>query len=113
MTVYVAGVANESGTVNGPLSLQQSKKIKALLKKYFLGSGMVTFNRGHSYCSAFVRRGDKVVYMSVLDYRADAYQRFYVRTAKDEKDYTGGTNHWGYGFDTIPIRMNELLNGTY
>jgi hypothetical protein len=106
-SIYVHGVGNESGTTNGPLSKRQTTKIHNLLKRYFMHA-TITFNRMHYECSAFVRRGSKVVYMCTCDYRGGS-QSFYFRTAKDEHDFTGGPNHWGEGFDTIPNRINELL----
>jgi len=111
-SVYVSGVQSESGTINGPLSLQQSKNIKALLKRSF-PSAQITFNKGHYYCSAFVRIDSVVVYLMTSDYRGTnkdtASLSFIVRLAKDEKDYTGGVNNWGRGFENIPKMISKFF----
>jgi hypothetical protein len=99
MSIFV-DMEGESGSSNGPKSDLQTKRIKAALKKEF-PDATITFNKGHYYCSAFVRFSpDRVVYMSTSDYRHFP-QQFIVRTAKDEKDYTGGYNNPGEGFDRL------------
>ena len=64
-------------------------------KKYEL----LGFSRGHFECSGFVKRGitQKFAYFSISDVRhfPDAwFNNILVRTAKNEKDYTGGSNNY-------------------
>lgn len=56
---------------------------------------IVNFNVGHFYVSGFIRRYDgSFSYFSISDVRFFPDARVLVRTAKHEKDYTGGTNHY-------------------
>lgn len=58
---------------------------------------VVSFSRGHFECTAFFRNiaTGKFVYVSISDIRFfsnEWYNNILVRTAKHEKDYTGGSN---------------------
>lgn len=71
---------------------------------------VVSFNRGHFYLSGFVKNKEtgKLVYFSTDDVRGSGgwYNSILVRTAKHDKDFTGGSNnqtHW-------PNLKNALLN---
>ena len=100
--------APTSNSVNSPESLAASAAIRRYLKKSLPGA-TVTHSTGHFYCSGFVRRGQAVVYYMSGDYRGCAFGP-YVRTAKDEKDYTGGANvpcTW----DNIAANIDGLLKG--
>jgi hypothetical protein len=66
--------------------------IKSLLPE---GMELVSWNRGHFYCSGFIRKGDKFVYFDTGDVRGlsnDWHDNILVRTARSDKDYTGGPN---------------------
>lgn len=97
----------ETGSTNGPKSNLQSKRIHDALKIAFPDS-KITFNKGHYYCSAFIRFSEtNVVYMMTSDYRYFPEQ-FIVRTAKDEKDYSGGYNNNGVGFDNLIFLIKRV-----
>ena len=57
---------------------------------------------GHYFISGFFRKNEKWAYFSFdecrnspLDFTAkDCWKGFLMRTAKNSKDYTGGTNHY-------------------
>lgn len=57
---------------------------------------------GHYFISGFFRKNEKWAYFSFdecrnspLDFTAkDCWKGFLLRTAKNSKDYTGGTNHY-------------------
>lgn len=107
--IYVEGVEHETGITNGPLSNLQSHRINRAIRKAF-PEAMIFFSKGHYYCSCFLRfPEDKVVYVSTSDYRHFP-QQFYVRTAKHEKDYTGGMNHNYAGFEKIPDAIREVCS---
>lgn len=56
-------------------------------------SDLIGWNKGHFYVSGFIQRGGKYVYFSIMDVRgSDWYNRIMIRTAKNEKDFTGGNN---------------------
>jgi hypothetical protein len=51
----------------------------------------------HFDASGFVQRGEKFVYFSVSDIRFwqdQWYKHILIRTAKSERDYTGGSNNY-------------------
>jgi hypothetical protein len=59
------------------------------------GWELVNFNTGHYYCSWFIKNGDKYVYCSFSDVRyfsTSWYKLILYRVAKNERDYTGGSN---------------------
>jgi len=73
-----------------------------LFKKYIKnnlpnGAELVEFSGGHYICSGFVKRGEKFVYFSVSDvrhFKNSWMTNILIRTAKHEKDYTGGSNNF-------------------
>ena len=82
---------------------------KHIQKNLPVGSNLVAFSKGHYYVSGFVERGDKFVYFSVPDVRffpGEWYNNILVRTAKHEKDYTGGSN----GSTTLEFFSVKVLN---
>jgi hypothetical protein len=101
----------ETGVTNGPQSNLQSRRILGAIKKAFPNCQII-FNKGHYYCSCFVRfpfpfPEGKWVYMMTSDYRYFP-ESFIVRTAKDEKDYTGGVNNNYTGFENIISAIKKL-----
>lgn len=59
------------------------------------GAELVSFSKGHFEVYGFIKREDKYVYFSISDIRhfSDGwYNDILIRTANDEKDYTGGSN---------------------
>ena len=71
---------------------------------------LVNFNRGHFYCSGFIKRDEKFVYFSISDVRGnESWKNFLVRTAKHDKDYTGGSNDWT-SLENFTSKVEKLLN---
>ncbi len=73
---------------------------------------LVTYSRGHFYISGFLKSKDtgKFIYFSISDVRAfsnEWYNQILVRTAKDEKDYTGGINNFT-SLENLLIACNKL-----
>lgn len=88
------------------------RKLKNALKKDALAMGFtdVTLTKGHYYLSGFLNRDDQYVYYSFSVERGetptyldknDCMHAFLYRTAKDDKDFSGGANHF--------CRLSELL----
>jgi hypothetical protein len=78
--------------------------VKRLLKGFD-----IQISVGHFYVSGFVSQGDKHVYFSVSDVRHfsdDWYNHVLVRTAKDTKDYHGGSNN----YTTLPQLRQAVEN---
>ena len=89
-----------------------------------IGAEVVNYSKGHYDVSGFIKRGDNYVYFS-YDNGLSSKGRTYVslkdndnngfmcplliRTAKHEKDFTGGTNNYA-AFDRCEILIDRLLN---
>lgn len=59
-----------------------------------LGYKIVKYNKGYNYRSAFATdQRNSMFYFSIEDLR-DNSPRLMYRTARDTKDYTGGSNQW-------------------
>ena len=87
-----------------------------------LGAEVVNPLYGHYDMSGFIKRGDKYVYFSYsnLDrtkvllkdtslYSNGGYAPLLIRTAKHERDFTGGANNYA-AFDRCEILIDRLLN---
>jgi hypothetical protein len=86
------------------------KKFYSTFKKEFakelksIGAENIVFSRGHFYISGFFTINDQPYYFSISDVRGMDYSIKYnpdsctskllYRTAKDYKDYLGGSNHF-------------------
>lgn len=74
-----------------------SLQMKKHLAKTLTGYELVSYSRGHFYFSAFLKNKEtgKLVYVSCSDVRyfRDSWNDdLLIRTAKHDKDYTGGSN---------------------
>ena len=62
-------------------------------------------NNGHYYISGFFTVGEQVYYINFSDVRYNnGSTTLLIRTAKDYKDFTGGTNHY------IEIKDEMFIN---
>ena len=59
-----------------------------------IGATLTDFNTGYFYVSGFFRKDGKCYYFSLSDVRHFANSDLLYRTAKDEKDFTGGHNQY-------------------
>jgi hypothetical protein len=65
---------------------------KELIKK---NCTITAFSTGHYYVSGFFRNADGLCfYFSISDVRYFGFGQMLYRTARDEKDYTGGRNRY-------------------
>jgi hypothetical protein len=70
----------------------------------------IKFSNGHYYFSGFATKNNKVIYFSIPDVRygwASDGLNLLIRTAKDYKDYTGGSNNYS---SLIVKDIQELSN---
>src|ERR1035437_5454311 len=95
-----AGFESSSGKT--PEFMSFSRKFKNAIKKELatIGAELTAYNVGHFYVSGFFRinsmGGESCYYFSLSDVRSkfgNEFQMLY-RTAKDEKDFTGGGNQY-------------------
>lgn len=73
---------------------------------------LISFNRGHFYCSGFFKNKatNKYAYFSTSDvrfFKNEWYNRLLVRTAKHDKDFSGGANHT-YMLDQLAEAISQL-----
>ncbi len=86
--------------------------LKSLCKE----NGLIFVNalRNHYYFSAFIKnRENKFIYLSISDVRFfqnEWFNRVLIRTAKNEKDYTGGSNQY-YSLPVLQFAIHQLLKG--
>ena len=87
-----------SGTTNGDDFKQFFSEFKTTLKRECkkLGIEVIPFKINHYCFTGFVKKDGKYIYFSVGDVRYDGvwFNRILYRTAKHEKDWTGGGNNW-------------------
>ena len=87
----------ESSCYKTPEFSSFSRKFKNAMKKELatIGAELTAYSVGHFYVSGFFRIGEKCYYFSLSDVRGGEFvseHKMLYRTAKDEKDYTGGGN---------------------
>lgn len=90
-----AGFESSSGKT--PEFKSFATKFKNDFKKELdsIGAKMTAYSVGHFYVSGFFRtKTDKCIYFSISDVRSFMDTKILVRTARDEKDYTGGVNQY-------------------
>lgn len=66
------------------------------------GYEVESLSAGHYYCSGFVKKGDKYIYLSydiprygeVINFETSGLEGVLYRTAKNNKDFTGGPNNF-------------------
>ncbi len=86
--------------------------LKSLCKEN--GLIFVSALRNHYCFSAFIKnRENKFIYLSISDVRFfqnEWFNRVLIRTAKNEKDYTGGSNQY-YSLPVLQFAIHQLLKG--
>ena len=89
-------------------------KLKELCKTY--GWELKKANKNHYTFSAFFKDIDnKYVYFSISDVRYfqnEWYTNILVRSASDDRDYTGGQNYYT-NLEYLPIKIHYLFKGVY
>lgn len=76
------------------------------------GWQLVRALRNHYNFSAFIKGNENhFIYLSIFDVRFnrnDWYNRVLIRTAKNENDYTGGSNKY-YSLPVLQFAIHQLL----
>ncbi len=56
---------------------------------------IVSFEKNYYYVSGFLKKNNEFVYFSTWDYRSNSKRDdILIRTAKNEKDFSGGRNNY-------------------
>lgn len=89
-----------------------ARHLRTALKKECAKHGLTLkkFNRGHFECSAFVEApSGKTCYLHINDVRdeASAFERVLYRIVRDERDFSGGVNHFA-PFATVVEKVAQL-----
>ena len=92
-------------------SAEKSIVRKALKQANFTD---IKFSNGHYYFSGFATKNNKAIYFSISDVRhfppTGGGADLLIRTAKDYKDYTGGSNNYSsLKTEEIQTLANKLI----
>lgn len=85
---------------------------KAIKGNLPVGCVLADWNRGHFEVFGFISKNGKYVYFSISDVRYwqnKWYENILIRTAKDIKDYTGGSNCYT-SLKNFRVNVEKLLN---
>ena len=90
--------------------------IKSILEETNSNFILDSFNVGHFYVSGFIKNQDnnKFVYFSIFDVRCsnvrcDVLDQILVRTAENNKDFTGGNNCYTE-LENLKFELERLLD---
>ena len=86
----------ESSSITTEQCKQFYNDLKKVLKNILGSEYTIKISLGHFYISGFIEKNNKFVYFSIEDLRenGEEFSHILYRTAKDNKDYTGGTNRF-------------------
>jgi len=90
----------ESYFGSGGYTTEEFNKFARDFKKSFgeelkkAGAVLTNFCRGHFYLSGFFRKKEQLYYFSISDVRDGFGAQMLYRTAKHNKDFTGGHNQY-------------------
>lgn len=89
-----------------PIAEKEMKSIARLI-----GAELVEFNPMHFEYSAFLKKDNKFIYVSVGDvrYSKNWYDCVLYRSAKNEKDYSGGSNNY-CSYNELGEKMLKMFN---
>lgn len=85
--------------------------LKSMCKQY--GWEFVKANKNHYEFSAFFKYKDKFIYFNISDvryFKNEWFGHILIRTAKNEKDYTGGQNRY-CALPTLPVALDCIFQG--
>ena len=86
--------------------------IKSICKEY--SWEFVKALKGHYEFSAFIKNyKEQYIYISISDvrfFKNEWFGHILIRTAKNEKDYTGGQNRY-CGLPTLPVAIDCIFQG--
>ena len=83
--------------------------LKKLCESY--GWELIKPHKGHYELSAFIKKKEEYVYLSISDVRFfpnEWHDHILVRTAKNENDYHGGRNHYST-ISYLPVMIHRLF----
>ena len=94
-------------------SIKAYSKQKSLVKKALNQAGYesIKISNGYYYFSGFAFKGGNIIYFSIPDVRHNNDDKLMIRTAKDYRDFTGGSNNFcQMDIESIQTLANRLTN---
>ena len=110
----------KKGFESTDVTTPQFLKFYSTFKKEFigilqeLGASSMQIGKGHFYISGFFKINDQCWYFSISDVRSfksgdSFFGSMLIRTARDYKDYTGGTNRHILLDENFQVNLRNLL----
>lgn len=86
----------ENETPYNELSKRFIKEINKYFRAIAKENDWSLINKSHSFCGyyCYFRSGDYFIYVSISDFRFWNWHEVLYRTARNERDYTGGGNNY-------------------
>ena len=105
------GVEFESSFITTKQCKQFCSDFKKALQNSLGAEYNVKVNVGHFYISGFVEKNGKFVYFNVEDLRENGneFNSVLYRTAKNDRDFTGGTNSYSK-LENLDLKIKHLLD---
>ena len=94
-------------------SIKAYSKQKSIVKKALSQAGYesIKISNGFYYFSGFAFKGGNIIYFSIPDVRHFNDDKLLIRTAKDYRDFTGGSNNYcQMDIESIQTLANRLTN---
>ena len=84
------------GSVTSPDFTLFTREFKSMILEQLKKIGGTDYEQrnGHYYVYGFFKVGEQPFYISISDVRHFTIEDILIRTAKDYKDFTGGSNHY-------------------
>ena len=95
------GENTENGRRNTLSSVQFKNKVAKALKE---AGYNVAIKAGHGFFSGFISNGDKFAYVNITN-----EGKFLYRTAKNDKDYSGGSNKFANTVEEMVSGVSQIL----
>lgn len=102
-----------SGGTTGPDYKSFERKYRNILKEVAgnIGAELISFSKNHYSFSAFIKKEEKFVYISISDVRHfpnEWQNNILIRTATNEKDYSGGFNQYTT-LENLESKLEKML----
>ena len=94
-------------------SIKAYSKQKSIVKKALSQAGYesIKISNGYYYFSGFAFKGGNIIYFSIPDVSYNSDVKLMIRTAKDYRDFTGGSNNFcQMDIESIQTLANRLTN---
>lgn len=86
--------------------------LKKAIKLVFPTATDIKITNGYRYRSGFFNLGEQTMYFSCSEIGSNVEKNVMYRTAQHRKDYTGGSNIWGFGDKLNNLGYSLTINPT-